>query len=236
MHSPSRLRRHTLWLRATNTVSRGTPGGGLQRQLRAPPWAELTVAAAVAGAGFVLGHPLLGSALAAGLLGATHLLAQRPRRRWQAGLAGELAAAQALRRVPDATVYHDVMLGKENADHVVVTPQGVFCIEVKHWAQVHVTARGVTTRGAARPAVLDQARRQAGKLRRALGVPVRPVLVFTVPGARVHVRTLSGVRLTALPGLPATLTALRRERQHPLTAAQVKDVLYRLDTLIKEHP
>lgn len=215
-------RRHTWLFPASGTRVYGVAGGGLQLALLAPMFAALLVAGLVAVAGYLTGHLMVALGLAV-LVIWLPLLFNAPRaKRLRAGLHGERLAENQLRRVPDAVIFNDVMLGKENADQVVVTREGIFTVEVKHWADVVADRRGVTSRhGKHHPEqsnrVLAQAARQSAKLSRRLRLPVRPVVVFTHPNARVHVQELDGVTLCRLVALPATITRLRREAHKPLS-------------------
>lgn len=218
---PIRPRRHTLILPARNNVMRGEAGGGLRRAAARPAQLVLLAAAPTAAIAYAAGEPLAGLA-GAGLLSALILGSSAGRRRrLHTGLQGERLAAQALRHLPDAVIHHDVMLGTENADHIVLTRQGIYTVEVKHWAGVTVDRRGVTVTRAGqtepRDAVLTQAKRQSGKLARLLRRPVHPVIVFTQPGSQVRTRELSGVTICTLPTLCASITRLRRRSDSCLT-------------------
>ncbi|WP_022799283.1 nuclease-related domain-containing protein [Thermus islandicus] len=96
------------------------------------------------------------------------------------GYLGESQVGRILARLPLGwRVFHDVDLGGENADHVVVGPPGVFNVEVKNYSgPVEVRPEGLWVRGSRRDDLVRQAWRQAHKLQELLGVEVQPVLVF----------------------------------------------------------
>ncbi|WP_448567517.1 nuclease-related domain-containing protein [Thermus sp.] len=96
------------------------------------------------------------------------------------GYRGEAQVGRVLSGLPSTwKVYHDVDLGGENADHVVVGPAGVFNVEVKNYTgPVEVRPNGLWVRGQRRDDLVRQAWRQAHKLQELLGVEVQPILVF----------------------------------------------------------
>mgnify|MGYP000259796344 CR=1 FL=1 len=96
------------------------------------------------------------------------------------GYRGEAQVGRLLSRLPSTwKVYHDVDLGGENADHVVVGPAGVFNVEVKNYTgPVEARPNGLWVRGQRRDDLVRQAWRQAHKLQELLGVEVQPILVF----------------------------------------------------------
>jgi hypothetical protein len=96
------------------------------------------------------------------------------------GYRGEAQVGRLLSGLPSTwRVYHDVDLGGENADHVVVGPAGVFNVEVKNYTgPVEVRPNGLWVRGQRRDDLVRQAWRQAHKLQELLGVEVQPILVF----------------------------------------------------------
>ena len=117
--------------------------------------------------------------------------------RFGRGFAGERSVGRALSALPGGwRVFHDVDLGGENADHVVVSSRGVFTIEVKNYSgRISVTPNGLYTHGKRNDLVVKQAWRQAHKLRERLGVEVEPLLVFVgsrLDGDRVgHLRVMT---------------------------------------------
>ncbi|GAB5603609.1 hypothetical protein FJNA_21350 [Thermus sp. FJN-A] len=96
------------------------------------------------------------------------------------GYLGEAQVGRFLAELPSTwRVFHDVDLGGENADHVVVGPPGVFNVEVKNYTgTIRATPKGLWVRGERRDDLVRQAWRQAHKLRELLGVEVEPLLVF----------------------------------------------------------
>jgi len=210
-------RRHTLLFRASGNRVFGEAGGGLRQQLARPLLFTSLVAAGLLITGLLTGELAFSVLLAAVVILLASAVTAGRRRRLSIGLEGEQRSARQLRRLPDAEVFHDVMLGGENADHILVTAEGVFSVEVKNWAQVRADHGGVTSRTQPKRNVLPQARRQAGKLGQLLRVKVTPVVVFVQPDSVVRVRELEGVAVTTLSRLPATLTRLRCAARYPLT-------------------
>jgi hypothetical protein len=96
------------------------------------------------------------------------------------GYVGEAQVGRVLAELPSTwQVFHDVDLGGENADHVVVGPPGVFNVEVKnHRGPVLARPDGLWIRGKRRDEIVRQAWRQAHKLGELLGLEVQPLLVF----------------------------------------------------------
>lgn len=96
------------------------------------------------------------------------------------GYQGEVQVGRILRRLPrEFYVLSDVDLGGENADFVVVSPSGVYSVEVKNYAlPVQARPDGLYVAGRSKGEILQQARRQAEKLERLFGVRATPVLVF----------------------------------------------------------
>ncbi|MGC8875714.1 nuclease-related domain-containing protein [Thermus sp.] len=167
----------------------GKAGKTLSRKL----W---RLAAVVAGVGFgvwllvKLFVPWMGAlALPLALLAAVRFLQDKDVEREVVakarGYLGESRVGRVLARLPLGwRVFHDVDLGGENADHVVVGPPGVFNVEVKNYSgPIEVRPEGLWVRGSRRDDLVRQAWRQAHKLKELLGVEVQPVLVFV--GKRV---------------------------------------------------
>lgn len=162
----------------------GTAGKTLQQRL-------LLIAGLILGAGFVtwlllrLVHPLVAPlAPMLGLLVIARLLSQKTienelvaRGR---GYLGEAAVGQILNQLPSGwRVFHDVDLGGENADHVLVSSRGVFVLEVKNYrGRVKAAPGGLYISGRRNDKVVRQAHRQAHKLRELLRVEVHAALVF----------------------------------------------------------
>lgn len=147
-------------------------------------------------------------------------------RRYGRGYAGEAAVGAALGALPGGwRVFHDVRLGLENADHVVVGPRGVFSVEVKNYSgRILATPGGLFTHGQRNDAAVRQAWRQARKLRELLGVEVTPLLVFAggePEGERVgDLLVLSGAEL-----VPYLLSLTERRLEY----AQAREVFALLD-------
>ena len=145
------------------------------------------------------------------------------------GYLGEARVGRVLEALPSPwRVFHDVDLGGENADHVVVGPAGVFNVEVKNYTGlIRATPQGLWVRGERRDDLVRQAWRQAHKLRERLGVEVEPLLVFV--GGRLEGRRVG--RLPVLPpeevgaylrGLPARLSFTEAQRVSKLLEGRVR--------------
>ena len=145
------------------------------------------------------------------------------------GYLGEARVGRVLEALPSPwRVFHDVDLGGENADHVVVGPAGVFNVEVKNYTGlIRATPQGLWVRGERRDDLVRQAWRQAHKLRELLGVEVEPLLVFV--GGRLEGRRVG--RLPVLPpeevgaylrGLPARLSFTEAQRVSKLLEGRVR--------------
>ena len=145
------------------------------------------------------------------------------------GYLGEARVGRVLEALPSPwRVFHDVDLGGENADHVVVGPAGVFNVEVKNYTGlIRATPEGIWVRGDCRDDLVRQAWRQAHKLRELLGVEVEPLLVFV--GGRLEGRRVG--RLPVLPpeevgaylrGLPARLSFTEAQRVSKLLEGRVR--------------
>lgn len=145
------------------------------------------------------------------------------------GYLGEARVGRVLEALPFPwRVFHDVDLGGENADHVVVGPAGVFNVEVKNYTgPIRATPQGLWVRGERRDDLVRQAWRQAHKLRELLGVEVEPLLVFV--GGRLEGRRVG--RLPVLPpeevgaylrGLPARLSFTEAQRVSKLLEGRVR--------------
>lgn len=227
------LRRHTLMMVAPGNYVYGTPAGSLHRAQAAQQVQALVAGlggGVIGGAlGFAVGQPLLGAVLGFGAFAGVVGAAARNRLgRLRSGAHGEQATAAALRHISDAAVFHDVRIGQENADHVVVTHQGIFVIETKNLAQCQVSRRGLWVRGSERQDIVRQARRQAGKLGAALYVKVTPVVVFVHPSSEVKTTEVYGVHVATLAGLSPLLAKLRRDASQPVPASKFNACLVRL--------
>lgn len=227
-----RLRRTPLLLRAPNNHHRGVPAGALEGQLRSHlAWLGLLVIG-----GGLAGYAWTGRASLGAFCGVVAgLMFVAGTRGWQgrvhSGASGERLVARTLRRVPDAVVFHDLNLGQENADHVVLTHQGIYVIETKNLAWVQVDGRGLWIRGHLQDRPLRQATRQSVKLRRHLKLPVTPVICFVHPTARIHMPHAQQVYTCTLGTLPARLRHLRT-RGVPLTEGQVQHAFHQLTRLL----
>ncbi len=145
------------------------------------------------------------------------------------GLLGERRVGTLLEGLPEGwRVFHDVDLGGENADHVVVGPPGVFSIEVKNYAgQVVARPDGLFVNGRRQDRIVRQAWRQARKLEAVLGVEVQPVLVFA--GGAVE-----GTRAGRLPVLtPEGLLEFLRESPRRLNYAEARRIFQALSTRLR---
>ncbi|GAA6755032.1 nuclease [Thermus sp. 2.9] len=145
------------------------------------------------------------------------------------GYLGEARVAQFLAQLPSTwRVFHDVDLGGENADHVVVGPPGVFNVEVKNYTgKIRATPRGLWIRGERRDDLVRQAWRQAHKLRELLGVEVEPLLVF-VSGE------LEGRQVGRLPVLrPEEVVPYLKGLPPRLSFAQAQKVAELLEKRVK---
>lgn len=214
------IRSPTWFLRATHNHVHGMPAGGLHAALVHHRLVFTALAAAVLAALSLLGHPAAGVLTSALMLAAHHLVTRRRQARIRYGALGEERAARQMRRIPDCHVFHDVPLGQENCDHVIVTREGVFSVEVKNHRDVLAHGAGLFIRGRPRPDVLSQARREAAKLHRLTGLPVKPLVVFAHPATRLRVRELGGVTLTHVAQLPHAVTRLRRAQGTPLSVGE----------------
>ena len=145
------------------------------------------------------------------------------------GYLGEARVGRVLEALPAPwRVFHDVDLGGENADHVVVGPAGIFHVEIKYYTGLlRATPQGLWVRGERRDDLVRQAWRQAHKLRELLGVEVEPLLVFV--GGRLEGRRVG--RLPVLPpeevgaylrGLPARLSFTEAQRVSKLLEGRVR--------------
>lgn len=96
------------------------------------------------------------------------------------GYIGEATVGKMLESLPSGwRVLHDLDLGGENVDHLVVGPAGAFNIEVKNYGgKVIATPKALYNKGKKQDTVVRQAWRQSHKLRELLGVEVVPILVF----------------------------------------------------------
>lgn len=227
------MTRSPTWLlRASNNVTHGEAGGSLRHAAQRPLLLSLPAAGATAAGLTLIGEPLLGVLGAALIFSTVSVVTTHHRTRQLTGRRGELLTAAALRHLPDAEIFHDVTLGSENADHVVLTAEGVFTVEVKHLYQLRADRHGVTSvtrqQRVDRSQVLSQALRQSAKVARLVQHPVTPVIAFTQPGSQVLVGQLSGVTLCTHRTLCRTLTGLRRASPQRLSRAALATAAHRL--------
>lgn len=228
----------------TNTHVYGEAGGSLRETAQAParargPRPDWRVIVGALVLGLVTDH--LGLAVlgvgayllfwARGTGGRTSKRSRRERNR--VGREGELAAARVLDRTPNAHVFHDLDLGGENADSVVLTREGLYCIEVKNYSRAEARPDGIYSHGQKRGQVTAQARRQAGKLGRDTRTKATPVIVLVQPSSRILSPSAEGVTVCALRDLARTLEELRRAAPVPLPDWQFEAALKRLQALTK---
>lgn len=131
---------------------------------------------------------------------------------WRIGAEGERKTGAILRKLPtDWVVFHDLVLygSRENIDHVVVGPPGVFTIETKNYKHGIVLKDGrATSAGRSQQKVIAQAQRQARVVGLLTSEPVSPIVAVHGPGIEVKglfqkpivggVRLCSGRRLVKL--------------------------------------
>jgi hypothetical protein len=131
---------------------------------------------------------------------------------WRKGYQGELLTERHLAALPDRfVVLHDLRLPgrRENVDHLVIGPTGVFTVETKHYSSPVTIRRGVARCAGRRlDDVVEQARRQADAVAAVLGTSVVPLVCVHGAGVEVSglfaspvvagVRFCSGRRLVRL--------------------------------------
>jgi len=104
-------------------------------------------------------------------------------RAWTVGAEGEERVAALLSglRPEGFIVLNDLRIPgtRENIDHVVVGPAGVFVVETKHYSGL-VRARGgeLVVSGRRKTEFIDQVERQVAALRRTLGVDITAYIAF----------------------------------------------------------
>jgi hypothetical protein len=122
--------------------------------------------------------PILAFFLVARMLGSKEV--SRTVRALGKGYLGELTVAKHLEQLPTGwRVFHDLDLGGENVDHLVIGPAGIFNVEVKNYSgRVIATPKGLYNKGQRQDEVVKQAWRQSHRLKEIFGVEVKPILVF----------------------------------------------------------
>lgn len=135
---------------------------------------------------------------------------RKDRRALSKGYLGEARAGQALRQLPQGwRVFHDVYLDGENADHVIVSPRGVFSVEVKNYGGgILVTNTGLFTHGKRNDKIVKQAWRQSRKLGELLGVEVVPVLAFAGGKVKLESDHVGRLHVLTVGELPAFFSSL----------------------------
>jgi len=114
------------------------------------------------------------------------------KRKWELGRQGEIEVGHSLEelRKNGYVIFHDILAGGFNIDHVVIAPSGIFAIETKTWSRnskdkivfdgEHMTLNGQKLN----PNPAEQARINAKWLNKELqkmtlkDYPVKPVVVF----------------------------------------------------------
>jgi hypothetical protein len=141
------------------------------------------------------------------------------------GLEGERRAGAVLEDLAPRGVLavHDLDVGRGNADHVAISPQGVFAIEVKHLSggRFHLR-RGVGLMQGSRPADRHaaQARRNASAvhdllLRSGIDLWVQPMLLSTKAEVWRGGFRIGPVHVLAPEALPDALTAGPEQLDEP---------------------
>jgi hypothetical protein len=206
-------------------------------------WRAPLVAAVGLIAGALAGQAGLAKTLAtlAGLTAAT-LLAWRLRftpseqvQAWQRGAHGEQQTARLLDRLggDGYVVLHDLAMpdSRDNVDHLVIGPSGLFVIDSKHWTgSVQQSADGLLWHNHYRlDHTLATIRWQAQTLGQLLGVPVAPLLC--VHGALVQG---GGLRAQGVAIVPAFLLRSALGYEQLLSDADVE--LYAATTRLRLGP
>ena len=141
------------------------------------------------------------------------------------GYLGERQVGRVLDTLPPGwMVSHDVTVGGETADHVVVSPTGVFAVDTKNYFGIVRSDRdGLHTHGRHDDRLVAAMRRKGEALSRVLGVPVQPVLVFT--RGRIRGDRIGPVAVATPTELPALLRLLATCRVEPGEADRIIEVL-----------
>jgi len=176
-------------------------------------------------------HPFLYSGMA--LLGAIYAAVRTRRslsrlRALKLGRDGERAVGQYLEQVRDseARVFHDIVVGDFNIDHVLISTRGIFAVETKTWSkpiarEAKITFDGEELKASGRKRERDpvtQALAQAKWLRDLFvdstgkKFPVRAVIVFPgwyVESAATTAAKTKGIWLLNPKALPDFISAER---------------------------
>lgn len=172
----------------------------------------LAKAVAFTGVGLVLASGALGpswsllgwSLVAVALLSALTSLFVLPNhvRAWKTGAHGEVRTAQLLEPLMSDgfVIFHDRWMprGRENIDHLVIGPPGVFVVETKNYGGDLRVRRGeLYVAGRRRPGAIDQVTRQAAGVGEALdGVHVGRLIVVHRAGFPLFRRPkVDGIRI-----------------------------------------
>jgi hypothetical protein len=147
------------------------------------------------------------------------------------GFVGEVRIGELLEGLPAPwRVFHDVDLGGENADHVVVGTVGVFNVEVKNFSgKVSAKSGGLYAHGKRNDKVVRQAHRQAHALRERLGADVTPLLVFA--GGALLGDQVGNLKVFGPKELVPYLLSLKERK---LEYSQAREVFARLEPMIRK--
>jgi Nuclease-related domain len=198
--------------------TRRVAGQYVRSQVREVATIELwiVVAAVVALlAGWVLGLPsellILAECAAIAAFLSVGPVVDRDIGRWRRGAEGEEAVGRILDGLAGEGwhVLHDVTFGRGNIDHVAIGPGGVFAVETKSHA-------GRISLDRLDPKMLTQAYAEKKTLEERLGVPVRPLLVFS----RAYVIGSVPATRRGVTILPARMLPSFLSRQRPTMSPQ----------------
>ena len=155
---------------------------------------------------------------------------QRDFESYSKGMEGERKVGRMLRQLPEGwRVWHDLSIGKENIDHLVVGAKGVFIIEAKNYSgTVLATPKGLYSHGSKEASkITTQVWRQVYTLREQLGGQyIFPVLVF--------LGEIKGDKAKGIPCLRLEqLIPYLRDRQNILSYSQARELFTHLDTITR---
>ncbi len=141
------------------------------------------------------------------------------------GYQGERQVSTVLDGLPQSwVVFHDVDLGPESADHVVISPGGVFVIETKNYfGIVRTTRSALRIHGRRNERIVQGAQRRAALLTERLATPVHPVVVFT--RGRISGDRVCRLPVTTPAELPGLLALLAMGRLGPEAVGRIQAVL-----------